>query len=82
MTIVNQVPVFGAETHDAAAGSFQVLTDQSFTMPNDSYLIGLGKVNSAGIVSPVASVRPFKIFPSASNNMKLTFAGRSWLTTT
>lgn len=62
MTIVNQVPVLGAQTLDSPAGAFQIATDDSFTIPNDSYLIGLGKVNSAGIVSPVASVRPIKKF--------------------
>jgi hypothetical protein len=41
----------------AASGAYEIKTGNDFSMPNNTYLVGLAKVNHRGQVAPVASVR-------------------------
>lgn len=40
-------------------GAYEVWTGYDFVVPNDKYLIGMGKINHRGQVAPVASINPF-----------------------
>lgn len=48
----------------AIPGSFEIDTGSDFNVPNNTYLVGLAKVNHRGQVAPVASMAPL-------NNMKV-----------
>ncbi|KAI5460509.1 hypothetical protein BGZ63DRAFT_404980 [Mariannaea sp. PMI_226] len=48
----------------ATSGSYEIDTGSDFTVPNNTYLVGLAKVNHRGQVAPVASMAPL-------NNMKI-----------
>lgn len=41
----------------AVSGAYEIKTGNDFTVPNNTYLVGLAKVNNRGQVAPVASVR-------------------------
>ncbi|KAH0437794.1 hypothetical protein CcaCcLH18_03690 [Colletotrichum camelliae] len=56
MSVILGTPTLGKEMRTAKAGAFEITTDESFTTPNTQYLIGMGKVDNHGIVSPVASI--------------------------
>ncbi|PON25324.1 hypothetical protein TGAM01_v205618 [Trichoderma gamsii] len=42
----------------AVSGAYEIKTGNDFTVPNNTYLVGLAKVNNRGQVAPVASVAP------------------------
>lgn len=46
-----------AETRTALPGAFEIDTGFDFTVPNTTYLIGMGKVGKGGRVAPCATVR-------------------------
>lgn len=49
-------PVIQEVTPSATADSFEIKVGSDFTVPNNTYLVGLAKVNNRGQVAPVASV--------------------------
>jgi hypothetical protein len=57
MTIKQGTPTLSPLAPTALAGAFEIDTGSDFPNPNDTYLIGMGKVDGNGIVTPVASVR-------------------------
>ncbi|RAL12481.1 uncharacterized protein BO97DRAFT_57954 [Aspergillus homomorphus CBS 101889] len=58
LKIVEEFPTL-AETEPAAhADAYEIKTGTDLNMPNDTYLVGLAKVNNRGQVVPVASVAP------------------------
>lgn len=54
--IIEGFPTIEEITPSAIAGAFEVKTGTDFTVPNDTYLVGLAKVNNRGQVAPVGSV--------------------------
>ncbi|KAF5586993.1 uncharacterized protein FSUBG_11923 [Fusarium subglutinans] len=56
MSVVKGTPTFGTPTMTSKPGAYEIDTDSSFATPNRTYMIGLGKVDSFGIVSPVATM--------------------------
>lgn len=44
------------ETRSSAVGAYSIVTGSDFQIPNNRYLLGLGKPDKYGIVSPVATV--------------------------
>lgn len=56
MEIINTFPKITPITAEAGLSQYSINTGQDFTLPNNRYLVGLGKVDAYGIVSPVASV--------------------------
>ncbi|KAE8132759.1 hypothetical protein BDV38DRAFT_274872 [Aspergillus pseudotamarii] len=64
MVIKRNFPTIAQSTPSAVASAYEINTGTDFPVPNERYLIGLGKVNNRGLVAPVASTNPF-------NNMKI-----------
>ncbi|KAJ4148072.1 hypothetical protein LMH87_002560 [Akanthomyces muscarius] len=64
MKLVQDFPVLEEVSPTANPESFQFNTGSDLKMPNNTYLVGLAKVNNRGQVAPVASTAP-------RNNMKL-----------
>ncbi|KAL7918269.1 hypothetical protein ACQKWADRAFT_304582 [Trichoderma austrokoningii] len=62
--VIESFPVIEETSPSAIVGAFEIRTGSDFTVPNNTYLVGLAKVNHRGQVSPVASVAP-------RNNMKI-----------
>lgn len=56
MKLVQDFPVLEEVSPTANPESFQFNTGSDLKMPNNTYLVGLAKVNNRGQVAPVASV--------------------------
>ncbi|RFU72136.1 hypothetical protein TARUN_10123 [Trichoderma arundinaceum] len=56
--ITQSFPTIEETSPSAIAGSFEIKTGTDFTLPNNTYLLGLAKVNNRGQVAPVASIAP------------------------
>ncbi|EHK47165.1 uncharacterized protein TrAtP1_010180 [Trichoderma atroviride] len=56
--VIQNFPVIEETSPSAVSGAYEIKTGQDFTMPNNTYLVGLAKVNNRGQVTPVASVAP------------------------
>ncbi|KAL6875858.1 hypothetical protein HDV57DRAFT_510669 [Trichoderma longibrachiatum] len=56
--VIQSFPTITEVNPTAASGAFEVQTGSDFTMPNNTYLLGLAKVNNRGQVAPVASIAP------------------------
>jgi hypothetical protein len=55
MVVEDSQPDLSTPTMLSKPGAFEIDTGHDFPSPNSTYLIGLGKVDSNGIVSPVAT---------------------------
>lgn len=55
--IIENFPVIQETTPSAIPGAYEIKTGTDFPVPNNTYLVGLAKVNNRGQVAPVASVR-------------------------
>lgn len=55
-TIIDSFPTISEISPTARPGSFEIDTGTGFSVPNNTYLLGLAKVNNRGQVAPVASV--------------------------
>ncbi|PYI35500.1 hypothetical protein BP00DRAFT_334200 [Aspergillus indologenus CBS 114.80] len=58
MQIIESFPTIQEIEPSATKGSYEVKTGTDFSIPNNTYLVGLAKVNHRGQVSPVGSVAP------------------------
>ncbi|TFB01842.1 hypothetical protein CCMA1212_006321 [Trichoderma ghanense] len=56
--IIQSFPTINEITPTAVPGAFEIKTGSDFNVPNNTYLLGLAKVNNRGQVSPVASIAP------------------------
>lgn len=55
--VIQSFPVIEETSPPSAiSGAYEIKTGEDFTMPNNTYLVGLAKVNHRGQVAPVASV--------------------------
>ncbi|KAE8379067.1 hypothetical protein BDV26DRAFT_291651 [Aspergillus bertholletiae] len=57
MVIKQNFSIIAQSAPSAAASAYEIDTGPDFPVPNDRYLIGLGKVNNRGVVAPVASMK-------------------------
>ncbi|KAE8379327.1 hypothetical protein BDV26DRAFT_291352 [Aspergillus bertholletiae] len=64
LQVIESFPTIAEITPTATAGAYEIDSGADFTVPNDTYLVGLAKVDHRGRVAPVASVAPL-------NNMKI-----------
>jgi len=67
--IIQQFPTIEEVNPSAILGAFEIKTGSDFSMPNNNYLVGLGKVNNRGQIAPVATVAP-------RNNMNIQITPR------
>ncbi|PYI18599.1 hypothetical protein BO99DRAFT_433329 [Aspergillus violaceofuscus CBS 115571] len=58
MQNIESFPTIQEIDPSATKGSYEFKTGKDFSMPNNTYLVGLAKVNHRGQVSPVGSVAP------------------------
>ncbi|KAK5988610.1 hypothetical protein PT974_10096 [Cladobotryum mycophilum] len=58
LKIIQNFPTLTEVTPTAVSGAFEIDTGTDFNVPNNTYLVGLAKVNNRGQVVPVASVAP------------------------
>ncbi|KAM0520694.1 hypothetical protein ACHAPE_003091 [Trichoderma viride] len=56
--VIESFPVIEETSPSAVSDAYEIKTGNDFTMPNNTYLVGLAKVNHRGQVAPVASVAP------------------------
>jgi len=56
--IIQSFPTITEITSTAVAGAYEIKTGTDFSVPNNTYLLGLAKVNNRGQVAPVASMAP------------------------
>ncbi|PTB37320.1 hypothetical protein M441DRAFT_149185 [Trichoderma asperellum CBS 433.97] len=56
--IIQSFPVIQETTPSAIPGAYEIKTGTDFLVPNNTYLVGLAKVNNRGQVAPVASIAP------------------------
>ncbi|EHK18285.1 uncharacterized protein TRIVIDRAFT_77102 [Trichoderma virens Gv29-8] len=56
--IIQSFPTITEITPSAIPGAYEIKTGTDFTVPNNTYLVGLAKVNNRGQVAPVASIAP------------------------
>ncbi|KAK1240116.1 hypothetical protein MKX08_007558 [Trichoderma sp. CBMAI-0020] len=56
--IIQTFPTIEEISPSAVSGAYEIKTGQDFTVPNNTYLVGLAKVNHRGQVTPIASVAP------------------------
>jgi len=56
--IIESFPTISEITPSAISGAYEIQTESDFTVPNNTYLVGLAKVNHRGQVAPVASIAP------------------------
>ncbi|KAL7784536.1 hypothetical protein V8C37DRAFT_357296 [Trichoderma ceciliae] len=56
--IIQGFPTIEEINSSAIAGAYEVKTGSDFSVPNNTYLVGLAKVNNRGQVAPVASIAP------------------------
>lgn len=57
MAIKQSFPTIQETTPAGKLGAYEIRTGTDFNVPNETYLLGLAKVNNRGQVAPVASVR-------------------------
>ncbi|KAF7907935.1 uncharacterized protein EAE98_012468 [Botrytis deweyae] len=67
LNIIESFPTMMEVPSSAVDAAYEIRTGSDFSMPNDTYLVGLAKVNNRGQVAPVASIAP-------SNNEKIQIA--------
>lgn len=70
--VIENFPTIEEVTPSATSGAYEIKTGTDFAMPNNTYLVGLAKVNNRGQVAPVASVRLSTRFKLAFNNISIT----------
>ncbi|QUC23378.1 uncharacterized protein UV8b_07619 [Ustilaginoidea virens] len=58
MKVIENFPTLTEVSPTAVTGAVQVNTGDDFSVPNNTYLVGLAKVNNRGQVAPVASIAP------------------------
>ncbi len=63
LSIIENFPTLNEVMSTAHPESFQFNVGSDFSIPNDTYLVGLAKVNYRGQVAPVASVCNVPSFP-------------------
>ena len=56
MKVIENFPTLTEVSPTAVTGAVQVNTGDDFSVPNNTYLVGLAKVNNRGQVAPVASI--------------------------
>ncbi|KAM3070198.1 hypothetical protein ACMFMG_003764 [Clarireedia jacksonii] len=57
--IIQNFNVIEEVSPSSGSNAFTITVGSDFSVPNDTYLIGLAKVNNRGQVAPVASVAPW-----------------------
>ncbi|KAF5855991.1 hypothetical protein ETB97_008110 [Aspergillus alliaceus] len=64
LKMIQSFPTITEINPTAAPGAYEIDSGADFNVPNNTYLVGLAKVNNRGQVAPVASMAPL-------NNMKV-----------
>ncbi|KAM3064780.1 hypothetical protein ACMFMG_008364 [Clarireedia jacksonii] len=59
LKIIQQFPVLEEVSPSSSSSSYTIKTGLDVPMPNNTYLVGLAKVNNRGQVAPVASIAPY-----------------------
>ncbi|KAL6695514.1 hypothetical protein J3F84DRAFT_374568 [Trichoderma pleuroticola] len=62
--IIQSFPTITEISPSAIPSAYEIKTGTDFEVPNNTYLVGLAKVNNRGQVAPVASIAPY-------NNMNI-----------
>ncbi|KAL7930193.1 hypothetical protein V8C35DRAFT_283764 [Trichoderma chlorosporum] len=57
-SIIQSFPTITEITPSAISGAYEIQTGSDFTNPNNTYLVGLAKVDHRGRVAPVGSIAP------------------------
>ncbi|KAK5988485.1 hypothetical protein PT974_09968 [Cladobotryum mycophilum] len=63
-SIIQSFPTITEVSSTSIPGAYEIDTGSDFNVPNNTYLVGLAKVNHRGQIAPVASIAPL-------NNMKI-----------